>query len=88
MKSTKNFLFLLHIIFIFNFITCEKNLPLFKCEHKNDEGINALPNRVAEISPKQKESQKRRINGETDSEGYKDFNIHLDTKNIKEKNKW
>ena len=38
--------------------------------HKNDEGINALPNRVAEISPKQKESQKRRINGETDSEGY------------------
>ena len=82
MKSTKNFLFLLHIIFIFNFITCEKNLPLFKCEHKNDEGINALPNRVAEISPKQKESQKRRINGEIDSEGYKDFNIHLDTKNI------
>jgi len=77
MKSTKTFLFLLQIIFIFNFISCQNKQPLFKCEHKNDEGINALPTRAA---PKQIKDQRRRI--ETDSEGFKDFNIYLDTKNI------
>ena len=82
MKSAKTFLFLLQVIFIFNFISCQNKQPIFKCEHKNDEGINALPNRVVKISQKQKEAQRSRIESEIDSEGYKDFNIYLDTTNI------
>ena len=82
MKSTTELILLLLLIFLSS-INCELNQPLFKCHHDNNLDRNPLPNVVAKLSSKQKEEQRRRIQAETDSDGFRALNIYLDLENIK-----
>ena len=82
MKSTTELILLLLLIFLSS-INCELNQPLFKCHHDNNLDRNPLPNVVAKLSSKQKEERRRRIDEETDSDGFRALNIYLDLENIK-----
>ena len=80
MKSKK----ILLAILIITLVNCHKfKQSLFKCEHNNEEDKNLLPNRVIEVSDQEKEKHKRRIESETDADGFKNFNIYVDLENIK-----
>ena len=82
MKSPTKLVLLFSLIFL-SIINCEFNQPLFKCHHDNELDSNPLPNVIAKLSSKQKEEQRRRIEVETDSDGFRDINIYLDLENIK-----
>ena len=82
MKSPTKLVLLFPLIFL-SIINCEFNQPLFKCHHDNELDSNPLPNVIAKLSSKQKEEQRRRIEVETDSDGFRDINIYLDLENIK-----
>ena len=82
MKTKHNIIFLLNVIFLISLINCHKQPPLFKCQHSDQDENNPLPNRVVELSVKEKEEHKRRINAKTDADGFKEFNIYLDFENI------
>ena len=69
------------LIFLAITINCNFEQPLYKCQHKDER--NPLPNVVSKLSTKQKEEQRRRIEVETDSDGFRDLNIYLDLENIK-----
>ena len=80
MKSKK----ILLAILIITLVNCHKfKQSLFKCEHNNEEDKNLLPNRVIEVSDQEKEKHKRRIESETDADGFKNFSIYVDLENIK-----
>ena len=82
MKSTTELILLLLLIFLTS-NNCEFNQPLFKCQHDNNLDRNPIPNVITKLSSKQKEERRRRISGETDSDGFRDLNIYLDLENIK-----
>ena len=73
--------YFLVLIFMFNTYNCQLKAPVFKCEHWDYEERNALPTRIIESSVK-KDENKRRVEGETQTETFKDFNIYLDLENI------
>ena len=84
MKVINQVVILLNFILIFNIINCQLKLPpLFKCEHNIKEEQNPLPNVEVKTSNKEKEERRRRIEGELDADGFKEFNIFLDLENIK-----
>ena len=58
------FVIIFHIFLIINKMNCNEKQTIYKCNHENDEGINALPNRVFKLSPKQKDEQRRRMDSE------------------------
>ena len=78
MKFKRNIVILFNIIFLINLINCHRQPPLFKCQHSDQDENDPLPNRVVELSVKEKEERKRRI-AEND---FKDFNIYLDLENV------
>ena len=71
------------LIFMFNEIICHLKAPVFKCQHFDNEEKNKLPTRTSKGDINQNEAHKRRVDAETDKNGYKDFNIYLDLENIK-----
>ena len=77
----KSYIFVL--IFMFNEIICHLKAPVFKCQHFDNEEKNKLPTRTSKGDINQNEAHKRRVDAETDKNGYKDFNIYLDLENIK-----
>ena len=85
MKTTHIIVILINIIFLFNIISCHKLPNYFKCAHSTVEENNPLPNRVVETPVNQNGERRRRINDDdtTDSDEFKEFNIHLDLTNIK-----
>ena len=84
MKVVNKFVILLNFILLFKIINCKfQQTPLFKCEHNIEEEQNPLTNVEVEISNKEKEDHRRRIEVELDSDGFKEFNIFLDLENIK-----
>ena len=83
MQFTNIITIILSLLFISDFINCGFKPQLYKCIHNVSEERNPLPNFISEVSVKQKEDQKRRIQSETDSDGFKDFNIYLDLANIR-----
>ena len=83
MKLKLNIVILFNIIFLFNLINSHKQPRLFKCVHNNEDENNPIHNKGIELTVKQKEERRRRISGETDSDGFKDFKIYLDLENVK-----
>ena len=83
MKSKRNIVILFNVIFLFNLINCFTQQRLFKCVHNNEDENHPIHNKGIELTVKQKEEQKRRIEGETDADGFKDFKIYLDLENVK-----
>ena len=83
MKSKRNIVILFNVIFLFNLINCHTQQRLFKCVHSNVDENHPIHNKGIELTVKQKEERKRRISGETDADGFKDFNIYLDLENVK-----
>ena len=84
MKVVNKVVILLNFILLFNIINCHfKQQPIFKCEHNIEEEQNPLPNIEVKTSNKAKEDLRRRIDAETDADGFKEFNIFLDLENIK-----
>ena len=84
MKVVNQVVILLNFILLLNIINCQfQQPPLFKCEHNIEEEQNPLTNVEVEISNKEKEDHRRRIEGEVDEDGFKEFNIFLDLENIK-----
>ena len=73
------FLFLFFISFLSNPIHCHDKKSILKCIHNNNEEKNPLPN----IIIKRKGIRKRRIQNDSPSSEFKDFNIFLDLENIK-----
>ena len=66
----------------------EKNEVLVFLEKLGELGClneekDALPNRKVETPINQKDGNKRRVDDEIESDGFKDFNIYLDLENIK-----
>ena len=78
MKFMKQETFLFIIFLTFNMIYCQLEAPTFKCFHNDSEEKHPLPNRAIKYD----KSSKRRIDDEVASDGFKEFNITLDTKNV------
>ena len=58
---------------------CQNKNQIYKCIHSNEEEKSHLPNTII----KRNEIRKRRIQNDSPSSEFKDFNIFLDLENIK-----
>ena len=84
MKSNQQIILFFFIIFISSVVKCKYSQPLYKCQHNTKVDQNPLPNFIAKVSNEQKKNQRRRIESELDSDGFKKFNIYLDFANLKD----
>ena len=75
----ENKIIILYLFLMIKLFNCQSNVPKFKCIHDDYDEKHPLPNLVI----KRDDSNKRRIEGESESKDFVDFNIFLDLENVK-----
>ena len=76
----ENKIIMLYLFLLLKIINCHSTPPLFRCIHDDYEEKHPLPSLVI----KRDDANKRRIEGESETNDFVDFNIFLDLENVKE----